>query len=56
MTTGKRQTLADFLYYSICPGQAAVGSIGYSALPLNLVQAGFSADRAYSKPLIRTST
>jgi phosphate transport system substrate-binding protein len=41
MTTGKRQTLADFLYNSICTGQAAVGGIGYSALPLNLVQAGF---------------
>jgi phosphate transport system substrate-binding protein len=41
MTTGKRQTLADFLYSSICTGQAAVGGIGYSALPLNLVQAGF---------------
>jgi phosphate transport system substrate-binding protein len=42
MTTGKRQTLADFLYNSICQGQASVGGIGYSALPLNLVQAGFN--------------
>jgi phosphate transport system substrate-binding protein len=41
MTTGKRQTLADFLYASICQGQASIGGIGYSALPLNLVQAGF---------------
>ena len=41
MTTPKRQTLADFLYYSVCQGQAAIGQVGYSALPLNLVQASF---------------
>jgi phosphate transport system substrate-binding protein len=41
MTTGKRQTLADFLYNSICTGQGSIGGIGYSALPINLVQAGF---------------
>ncbi len=41
MTTPKRQTLADFLYYSICAGQREIGPIGYSPLPINLVQAGF---------------
>lgn len=41
MTTAKRQTLADFLYYSVCQGQAQIGPVGYSALPLNLVQASF---------------
>jgi len=41
MTTAKRQTLADFLYYSICQGQAEMGPIGYSPLPINLVQASF---------------
>ena len=41
MTTAKRQTLADFLYYSICQGQAEMGPIGYSPLPVNLVQASF---------------
>ena len=41
MTTAKRQTLADFLYYSICEGQKEMGPIGYSPLPINLVQAGF---------------
>jgi hypothetical protein len=40
-TTAQRQTIADFLYYSICQGQAEMGPIGYSPLPLNLVQAGF---------------
>jgi phosphate transport system substrate-binding protein len=39
--TAKRQTLADFLYYSICVGQQGVGTIGYSPLPVNLVSAGF---------------
>ena len=41
MTTTKRQTLADFLYYAICDGQKEMGPIGYSPLPINLVQAGF---------------
>ncbi|MCU1394438.1 MAG: phosphate transporter substrate-binding protein PhoT family [Ilumatobacteraceae bacterium] len=41
MTTSKRQTIADFLYYSICDGQREIGPIGYSPLPVNLVQAGF---------------
>jgi ABC-type phosphate transport system substrate-binding protein len=42
MDTGKRQTLADYLYYSICQGQGEIGPIGYSSLPVNLVQAGFA--------------
>ena len=42
MTTAKRQTLADFMYYSLCAGQTKAGPYGYSPLPLNLVQAGFS--------------
>ncbi|WP_193608497.1 substrate-binding domain-containing protein [Nocardioides lijunqiniae] len=41
MTTAKRQTLADFLYYSLCSGQTKAGDFGYSPLPVNLVQAGF---------------
>lgn len=42
MNTAKRQTLADFLSYSLCQGQQTAGSLGYSPLPLNLVQAGMS--------------
>ena len=42
MTTAKRQTLADYLSYSICTGQGELGPIGYSSLPVNLVTAGFS--------------
>ncbi|GAW49009.1 MULTISPECIES: substrate-binding domain-containing protein [unclassified Nocardioides] len=41
MSTAKRQTLADFMYYSLCSGQTKAGPYGYSPLPLNLVQAGF---------------
>jgi phosphate transport system substrate-binding protein len=41
MNTAKRQTLADFDYYSICAGQKEMGPIGYSPLPINLVEAGF---------------
>nr|MCW2727420.1 phosphate transporter substrate-binding protein [Aeromicrobium sp.] len=41
MTTSKRQTLADFMFYSLCEGQSKAGPYGYSPLPLNLVQAGF---------------
>ena len=41
MTTAKRQTLADFLFYSLCAGQTKAGPYGYSPLTLNLVSAGF---------------
>ncbi|HJQ44581.1 MAG TPA: substrate-binding domain-containing protein [Jatrophihabitantaceae bacterium] len=41
MTSSKRQTLADFLFYSVCGGQKEMGPIGYSPLPLNLVKASF---------------
>ncbi len=41
MTTAKRQTIADFMFYSLCQGQSKAGKYGYSPLPLNLVSAGF---------------
>jgi phosphate transport system substrate-binding protein len=41
MTVAKRQTLADFLSYSLCTGQSKTGPYGYSPLPLNLVKAAF---------------
>ena len=40
-TSGKRQSIADFEYYSICQGQSQIGAIGYSPLPVNLVEAAF---------------
>ncbi|HEX4699826.1 MAG TPA: substrate-binding domain-containing protein [Actinomycetes bacterium] len=42
MTTSKRQTLVDFMFYSLCEGQSKAGAYGYSPLPLNLVAAGFT--------------
>jgi phosphate transport system substrate-binding protein len=45
MTTAKRQTLADFLYHSLCTGQGDAGDYGYSPLTLNLVAAGFEQVR-----------
>ena len=42
MTTAKRQTLVDYLYYSVCQGQKEIGPIGYSPLPINLVNASFA--------------
>lgn len=41
ITPAKRQTIADFTYYAICQGQHEIGPIGYSPLPVNLVEAGF---------------
>ena len=41
MTVPKRQTLADFLSYSLCTGQRLAGPYGYSPLPLNLVKGAF---------------
>jgi hypothetical protein len=41
MTVPKRQTIADFLSYSLCTGQRLAGPYGYSPLPLNLVKAAF---------------
>jgi hypothetical protein len=42
MTVAKRQTVADFLSYSLCTGQSKAGPYGYSPLPLNLVKASFT--------------
>ncbi len=37
----KGYTLADFGKYLLCQGQTEVDALGYSALPINLAQAGF---------------
>jgi len=41
MSTPKRQSLANFIDWSICGGQAEIGPTGYSPLPINLAQASF---------------
>ncbi|TCO58437.1 substrate-binding domain-containing protein [Actinocrispum wychmicini] len=41
LTTNAGRTLGDFAYYFLCQGQQKAGPLGYSPLPLNLVQAGY---------------
>jgi phosphate transport system substrate-binding protein len=41
MSTPKRQTLADYIDWAVCGGQAEMGPLGYSPLPVNLAQASF---------------
>ena len=42
MTTDKGYTLGAFGQYLLCVGQSQVDALGYSALPINLVQQAFS--------------
>jgi len=41
MNTAKRQTLAAFDDFALCAGQSQMAPIGYSPLPINLVEASF---------------
>jgi ABC-type phosphate transport system substrate-binding protein len=41
-TTAKGYTLGAFGSYLLCQGQQAVDALGYAALPINLVEAGFA--------------
>jgi phosphate transport system substrate-binding protein len=41
ITNEKGATLSAFAHYFLCQGQQKAGTLGYSPLPLNLVQAGF---------------
>jgi phosphate transport system substrate-binding protein len=40
-STAKGKTLAAFAYYAMCQGQQESASLGYSPMPVNLVQASF---------------
>jgi phosphate transport system substrate-binding protein len=44
-TTAKGNTLGAFSYYAMCQGQQESGSLGYSPMPINLVQAAFNQIR-----------
>jgi phosphate transport system substrate-binding protein len=44
-STAKGKTLAAFTYFSMCQGQQEMGSIGYSPMPVNLVQDSFNQIR-----------
>jgi phosphate transport system substrate-binding protein len=41
-TVDKGRTLSDFSYYFLCEGQQQADALGYSPLPINLVQAGLN--------------
>jgi phosphate transport system substrate-binding protein len=41
-TAAKGKTLAAFAYYAMCQGQTESASLGYSPMPINLVQASFT--------------
>jgi len=41
-TEAKGKTLGAFAYYFLCEGQQQAPALGYSPLPINLVQAGFA--------------
>jgi len=49
MNTAKRQTLAAFDDFSLCAGQSQMAPIGYSPLPINLVEASFQQVRLLHK-------
>jgi hypothetical protein len=49
ITAGKAKTFADFSYYFLCEGQQEAPTLGYSPLPLNLVQAGFDQVKRFAK-------
>ncbi|MDW5324450.1 phosphate ABC transporter substrate-binding protein PstS [Plantactinospora sp. KLBMP9567] len=42
VTEDKAYTLGRFAYYFLCQGQQKVDLLGYSPLPINLVEAGFN--------------
>ena len=44
-TAEKGKTLGDFAYYFLCAGQQQADVLGYSPLPINLVQAGLDQVR-----------
>lgn len=41
-STEKGKTLAAFTYFAMCQGQQEMGSLGYSPMPINLVQDSFN--------------
>src|SRR5262249_47090922 len=53
-TAAKGQTLGDFGKYVLCQGQSQVNQLGYSALPINLVQAGFDQLRIVPGAVVAT--
>jgi phosphate ABC transporter phosphate-binding protein len=55
-TTDKGFTLGEFGKYALCQGQSVVDALGYSALPINLVLAGFDQLRNVPGAQVPTTT
>jgi phosphate ABC transporter phosphate-binding protein len=55
LNTSKGRTLGDFGKYLLCQGQHQVDQLGYSALPINLVQAGFDQLKRIPGAIIPTT-
>ncbi|WP_051951371.1 phosphate ABC transporter substrate-binding protein PstS [Actinacidiphila yeochonensis] len=54
LNADKGRTLGAFGYYFLCEGQQQAGKLGYSPLPINLVQAGF--DQLKRVPGVQTQS
>jgi ABC-type phosphate transport system substrate-binding protein len=55
-STGKGYTLGAFGQYLLCQGQQQVDALGYSALPINLVKAGYAQLRRIPGASVPTTT
>jgi phosphate ABC transporter phosphate-binding protein len=56
MSTAKGYTLGSFGSYLLCQGQTQVDVLGYSALPINLVEAGYAQLQKIPGNQVPTST
>ena len=56
LTMAKGNTLGAFLYYAMCQAQREAPSLGYSAVPINLVTASFGQIAKIPASSCRTST
>jgi ABC-type phosphate transport system substrate-binding protein len=55
-TAAKGHTLAAFDYYAMCQGQQQSASLGYSPMPINLVQASFDQIRKIPGVVVQNIT
>ena len=55
-TTAKGKTLGAFAYYAMCQGQQQSASLGYSPMPINLVQASFDQIRKIPGVVVQNIT
>jgi phosphate transport system substrate-binding protein len=52
----KGKTLGAFSYYAMCQGQQEAGSLGYSPMPINLVEASFDQIRRIPGVVVQNIT